>query len=72
MYNNVECELLQMIDITSQLKFKDTKSNFELLKALQASVSHDMKAPLAAIIATCNILLNEVVDPKLKGIIEPI
>jgi K+-sensing histidine kinase KdpD len=39
-----------MSDITTVLKFNDAKSNLELLKALQASVSHDMRAPLAAII----------------------
>jgi K+-sensing histidine kinase KdpD len=72
MYNNRECELLQMVDVTAQLKFDDAKSNLELLKALQASVSHDMRAPLAAIIATSTILLNEMTDSKLKGIMMPI
>jgi hypothetical protein len=31
-----------------------------------------MKAPLAAIIATCNILQDEIVEPKLKGLLTPI
>jgi K+-sensing histidine kinase KdpD len=61
-----------MVDVTVQLKFNDAKSNLDLLKALQASVSHEMRAPLAAIIATTNILLNEVDNPKLKGILMPI
>jgi K+-sensing histidine kinase KdpD len=61
-----------MVDVTAQLKFIDAKSNLELLKALQASVSHDMRAPLAAIIATSNILLSELGTSKLKGILMPI
>jgi K+-sensing histidine kinase KdpD len=44
----------------------------ELLKALQASVSHDMRAPLAAIIATSTILLDEMADSKLRSILMPI
>ena len=54
-----------MVDVTAQLKFNDAKSNLDLLKALQASVSHDMRAPLAAIIATSNILLHEMGSSKL-------
>lgn len=61
-----------MVDVTVQLKFNDAKSNLDLLKALQASVSHDMRAPLAAIIATSNILLHEMGSSKLKGILMPI
>lgn len=44
----------------------------ELLKALQASVSHDMRAPLAAIIATSNVLLTEFKDQKLVRYLMPI
>jgi K+-sensing histidine kinase KdpD len=51
MFKGIEnCELVIMSDITTALKFNDVQSNLDLLKALQASVSHDMRAPIAAII----------------------
>ena len=58
-----------MQDITTVLKFNDAKSNLELLKALQASVSHDMRAPLAAIIQTSKTLLNDINDKKYLGLL---
>jgi len=33
-YNSVDCELIQIVDVTTQLQFNDAKSNLELLKAL--------------------------------------
>ena len=47
-----------MSDITTVLKYNDVQNNLELLKALQASVSHDMRAPIASIIKVSEILIS--------------
>jgi len=61
---NPNCELIILSDITAVLKFNNAKSNLELMKTLQASVSHDMRSPLAAITQTTSLLLEEVKDDK--------
>lgn len=45
-----ELNLIIITDITTVLMYNEVQSNLDLLKALQASVSHDMRAPLAAMI----------------------
>jgi K+-sensing histidine kinase KdpD len=46
-----------MTDVTNQIKFNEAQQNIELLNTLQASVSHDMKAPLCAMTSTIEIVI---------------
>ena len=51
-YHGKKSHLITMTDITASLKYSKVRERVDLLNSLQASVSHDMKAPLDAIAKT--------------------
>ena len=51
-YQGKKSHLIMMSDVTSSLKFIRVRQRIDLLNSLQASVTHDMKAPLNAIAET--------------------
>jgi K+-sensing histidine kinase KdpD len=57
-----ELNLIIISDISTVLKYNEVQSNLDLLKALQASVSHDMRAPLSAMVQTIKVLLGKIKD----------
>ena len=56
-FNEKECQMLNFMDITSFKKLEAVKETNKLLKALNASVHHEMINPLKANAEMCERLL---------------
>ena len=59
-FNNEECQVFNFTDITHFQSLKQEKETNKLLKTLTASVSHEMLAPLNAIIDISELLLERI------------
>ena len=51
-FNDVECEVVNFIDITTYEQLKEQKTQSKLLKKLLATVHHELMNPL-----NCNVYL---------------
>jgi len=58
-YKGKDSCLITINDVTTQMKFQDAQRKIEVLNSLQASVSHDMKAPLNAITKSMSMVLKK-------------
>jgi hypothetical protein len=56
-YNGEECQLVFLRDVTQIQLLQEEQKKVSMLKFLQASVSHDMMAPISNIIFFINELL---------------
>jgi K+-sensing histidine kinase KdpD len=62
-----------MSDVTTSLRFNQSKMELELQKGLQTTISHDMKTPISSITQSVEMLLQGLVtDPKALQLLKPI
>ena len=73
-YDGQESILLTMTDVTTTLKYNKSERDLELLNSLQASVSHDMKAPISVISLTLGLVIQKkiVTDPAVVRLLKPV
>jgi len=66
-YQGKKSHLITMTDVTASLMYNKVRQRVDLLDSLQASVSHDMKAPLNAIYKTMTNLLkgHKQIEPEI-------
>ena len=72
-YYGQTCALFTMSDVTTSLRFNQSKMELELQKGLQTTISHDMKTPISSITQSVEMLLQGLVtDPKALQLLKPI
>ena len=63
-YNTSECQVLNFTDISTYKRLKQKEESNNLLKTLNASVHHEMIAPLKTNLAMTGRLLRILKDPQ--------
>ena len=58
-FDDYECQILNITDITSYKRLEQEKETNELLRTLNTTVHHEMLAPLSANISFCRKLLEK-------------
>jgi signal transduction histidine kinase len=58
MFNNESCLMVVMKDVTESMSLNSLKIINEMMRILQASVSHDMRAPLQSISNAIDLALS--------------
>ena len=58
-FDDYECQILNITDITSYKRLEQEKETNELLRTLNTTVHHEMLAPLRANISFCRKLLEK-------------
>ena len=61
-FNNIECAVLNLTDMTSYLSLERQKEKLRLIKLLNTTIHHEMVAPLKAQMDISNCILENSTD----------
>ena len=66
-FDNKDCTLININDVTTELKLQKAHNKNEILKILQSSVSHNVRSPISSISYLASVLQKRVkdLDPEL-------
>ena len=65
-YNDKECQVLTIRDITTQRRLEKVQEQNEMLHLVTSSVSHDLMTPIQCIISFANKILTELKSGKTR------
>ena len=65
-FNDLECQVINLTEITTYKKLEQSRVTSRLLRALNASAHHEMLGPLRANIDISTRLIKQLKDDELK------
>jgi len=71
-FNDKECRILILKDLTSAFRFKKASQLGQNMKMLTTTVSHEMRLPLESVITMCRILLFWTTDKQIIEVVNSI
>jgi len=71
-FNDKECRILILKDLTSAFRFKRAREMGQNLKMLTTTVSHEMRLPLESVLTMCRILLSWTTDKRIIEVVKSI
>jgi len=71
-FNDKECRILILKDLTSAFRFKRASEMGQNLKMLTTTVSHEMRLPLESVLTMCRILLSWTTDKRIIEVVKSI
>ena len=71
-FNDIECQVLSCNDITAYKRLEEEEEMSRLLKALNASVHHEMIGPLKTSVDICKRLIGKLPNKEEKRMIQTV
>ena len=65
-YNNIDCHVLNFVDMTSYFSLEKEKEKNRMIKILNTTIHHEMIAPLKAQMDIAKCLFEESISPLSK------